>query len=159
MPLSELKQILVYDPETGAFRWRHRTARRRSDLRATSLNGRGYLHVLIHGKCWLAHQLAWFFVHGVMPQEDIDHINGVRTDNRIVNLREATRSQNCANQMSRPRRVAPLKGVGLTNGRWTARIKYQQKIIHIGCFDTPEDAHAAYKAKAISLFGEFARLS
>lgn len=88
----------------------------------------------------------------------IDHINGNPLDNRRSNLRVCSASQNMAN---RPRRLSSgFRGVRLIRGKyWAARITYQNKGIHIGCYPTADDAARGYDAKALELFGEFATLN
>jgi len=94
------------------------------------------------------------------PPNVVDHTNLNGEDNRWTNLRLATYSQNAANSFARPSNV-PLKGVTLEKrtGRYFARIKINYQNIHLGTFDTAEEAHAAYVAAAQKYFGEFARSS
>lgn len=152
-----LKELLHYDPETGVFTWVAPSGRRAKigDV-AGWASGRGYLGIRINRRAYYAHRLAWLYVHGAWPAQDIDHVNGVRSDNRLANLREATRSQNLAN--TRPRRSAP-KGTWLhrETGKWCAAITVNGRLRHLGLFASRDDAHAAYAAAANQHFGEFAR--
>ena len=104
-----------------------------------------------------AHRLIWLMYHGQWPPQEIDHINGDRADNRIVNLRLATASQNRANSKVYKTNRCGFKGVARTPyGRWVARIHFE-KTKYLGTFDTPEEAHAAYVRAAQAAHGIFAR--
>ncbi len=124
-----------------------------------SLNKDGYIYVNIAGKITLAHRFAWFLVTGSWPTE-LDHKNTLKNDNRWDNLREATRTENCANAKTSKNNELGVKGVHLrkTSGRYRARVCRNGKSISLGDFNTPEEAHAAYAAAAKKHFGEFARL-
>ena len=127
-----------------------------------SLNDKGYITITTRinntTTKHLAHRLIFLMHHGRLPNV-LDHINGIRTDNRIDNLREATRAQNSYNTRARGG-SSSLKGVTWhsRNKKWAAQIGFQRKMIHLGYFDCQEDAHEAYKAAALRLHGEFARL-
>jgi len=97
--LAELKKYLFYDPETGLFTWikKVKCSRREVGSIAGSDNGSGYIMIGIKAVNYKAHRLAWAFYYGYMPTRLIDHINGKRSDNRIINLREATDAQNSHN--------------------------------------------------------------
>lgn len=148
----ELHERLSYDPETGMFRWRHK----RRGLRAGSIAGtilsNGYRRIKQGSVLYLAHRLAWFYVHGEWPQRDIDHINGDRDDNRIENLRQATRSQNCMN-------AGDVSGItwDKDRGRWRAHIKKDYKSYFLGRFDTRAEALIARRNAEQELFGAYAR--
>lgn len=159
---ERLREILHYDPETGLFTWcAHTTPRHRTTggQIAGRRQSRGYIQITIDGRCYVAHRLAWFYITGSWPAAEIDHINGIRDDNRFVNLREATRAQNMANSRRLHSNTSGFKGVSFDkrDGRWRAYIRGNQRRHHLGSFDTPEEAHAAYCAAAAELFGEFAR--
>lgn len=113
---------------------------------------------MVDGRGYYVHRLAWFYVHGRWPQQQIDHINGDPHDNRIANLREATVEQNRRNVRLSTKNKFGLKGVTIQKGRYKAQIRFAGKHINIGLFDSPEEAHAAYCRHAIQLHGEFARL-
>jgi hypothetical protein len=119
----------------------------RAGYRAISLDGRGYR----------AGRLAWFWMTGTWPKNDVDHKNLNPDDNRWDNLREATRSQNIANQRGPSGTATGIKGVYPYKDRYRARIKKDRKLYHLGVFDTPEAAHAAYVEAAKRLHGEPAR--
>lgn len=156
---SRLRELLHFDPETGVFRYRTRASQRtRVGDVAGSVNSNGYRHIRVDGRAYKAHRLAWLYVTGEWPPRVVDHINGGRDDNRIANLRLASRSENLANsRVNRAGKDAP-KGVRrLPNGRWIARIQKNKRSIYLGYFQSQADATAAYAAAAKNLFGEFAR--
>ncbi len=93
-----LRSILHYDQETGIFTWKVRTARRvkAGDVAGCS-DGDGYRLIKVQSRLYKAHRLAWLYIHGSWPKDQIDHINRIRTDNRIANLREVSNKQNLQN--------------------------------------------------------------
>ena len=96
----------------------------------------------------MGHRVAWLLHYKEEPTMHLDHINRVKHDNRIVNLRQATQSQNAANR--------GCKGIRKRNGRWHAQSKYKGKHIHIGVYDCPLIAHMAYRNKMRELHGVYA---
>lgn len=148
LTVDGVREALIYESATGLFSWRIRPAMAiPAGVRAGSKNKAGYITIRLKGKSYLAHRLAWLYVHGVMPLNEIDHLNGTRDDNRIANLRQADRKGNCEN-VRKP--LAGNKsgylGVSLDpwNGKWLAQISIGGKKKRIGCFDSPELAHQAY---------------
>jgi len=161
-PVSQacLKALLDYDPDTGIFVWKaSRPCGVKQGQIAGSIGNRGHRMISINGASHLAHRLAWLYVHGEWPPAQIDHINGRRSDNRIVNLRLATPTQN--NQNKRHWKTVGFKGVRFRpqTGNWQARITVGGKTKSLGSYPSPEAAHAAYAAAAYEHFGEFARVS
>lgn len=145
-------ELLQYTPETGSFHWRvNRQPAIKAGDRAGSINSHGYVQICIKGRAHLGHRLAWFMTHGSWPSKMIDHINGDRSDNRIVNLREATSSQNQANRGARKDSRVGIRGVRFqkNTGKWAAQIQ-------IGSFATAEEAKRAYLRMAEICYGEFA---
>ena len=150
--LARLRELFSYDPDTGIFTRRTSGGGAKAGSVAGHAAYDGYVYIQADGKRYSAHRLAWLFVHGRWPAEQTDHINGIRSDNRIANLREAS---NTENQQNRHR--APTKNVscGLLGASWhkggkcwQSRITMHGKKIHLGNFGTAEEAHAAYlKAK------------
>ena len=109
----------------------------------------GYLCVAIEGKLYRAHRLVWLYVHGKFPKGDIDHINRIKDDNRIKNLRDVTRSENKQNMGPMLRNKCGIKGVQLRpGGAWIATICVQGKRRHLGSYKTSSEASAAYNAAA-----------
>jgi len=107
----------------------------------------GYVRIRASGTRFLAHRLAWFYVHGTWPVGEIDHINGDRSDNRIANLRDVSRLTNRQNmRRAQADNRSGLLGVSLANNRCKASIRSGGKNHHLGYFSSPEAAHAAYVA-------------
>lgn len=104
----------------------------------------GYWTITVQGHKYYLHRLAWFYMTGEWPENDIDHIDGVRSNNRFSNLRECTRSQNLRNKAS-PTGVVPGVNFNKALGKWGARIHEKRKVIHLGTFATFEEAVAIRK--------------
>ncbi len=141
------RAIFQYDQETGELR-RHSSTKSRP---MTNSAGAGYLSFKVGGRRYLAHRIVWLHVTGQWPTGQIDHINGIKTDNRFENLRDVSRSKNKQNSR-RPHKdnASKLLGVSLrkATGKWVAQIYHQKKNVYLGDFNTPEEAHSAYlKAK------------
>lgn len=147
------RQILDYDAETGEFR------NRRTGKQIGWVDRYGYRVISVAGCKRFAHRLAWLYVLGEWPSGEIDHINGDPLDNRLANLRLATRSQNLANTKLLPSNTSGFKGVSFSKKlhRWRASICINQQRKHLGFFNSPEAAHAAYVSAAEQCFGVFAR--
>lgn len=143
---ERLREVLGYDPETGVFTRRiARSWAARAGVVAGCVDGHGYTSIKIDGRIYGAHRLAWFWVHGVWPAKKIDHINGDRADNRICNLRDVPTSTNCQNQRrAQSHNKTGFLGVSPDRGRFRAAIWLDGKNLHLGMFDTPEQAHDAY---------------
>lgn len=151
------REIFSYDPMTGQVRRRITLGRRmKAGALVGSPSSSGYLQLGYEYKKFQLHRVIWLYVYGTWPTHFIDHINGVRDDNRLANLREADDAQNAAN--SAPKYGRPFKGViRHSRRRWTAQIHHAGQNIYLGSFKSPEDASAAYASKARELKGEFAR--
>ena len=154
-----LMQILTYDAESGLFYWNKETSKRLIKESVAGTEHEGYIRIGIDKKLYRAHRLAWLYIYGKFPDSQIDHINGIKTDNKIQNLRLATNSQNCSNREKQSNNTSGYKGVCFIKSKekWRARIGYSGKKIDIGFFDTAKEASYAYKEKAIELHGEFAK--
>lgn len=160
LPSLELvRDRLNYDPDTGLFTWRKCFRSVHAGGRAGTKLATGYVHVSIDKVQILAHRLAWFYVYGVWPPEYVDHINGVRDDNRLSNLRLASHSQNSWNGALRPTNTSGYRGVSWVKSKkkWVARLVKHGKQHVIGYFDDKEQARLAYLEAAMRLHGEFAR--
>lgn len=163
LPAPELlRQLLRYEPDTGALywlergdelfaangprrSWNQRYAGKRADHRAPGSGGGGYANILIYNHAYRAHRVAWAIVTGAWPRQ-IDHINGVRMDNRWTNLREVTAAENHRNTARHPRNRSGVSGVRQRldrGGRWLARIHISGKVVSLGTFDTFAEAKAA----------------
>lgn len=165
--LDRLKEIMKYDPETGVFTYLVNRGRQRKAGDVVGFvspksfhNGGGYRIISVDGREYSAHQLAWFYVYGIWPKDCIDHINTIRDDNRITNLREATHSQNMANRSTYANNTSGLKGASFHKKarKWVSCIQKEGEYIYLGLHETKELAHAAYCNAARNLFGEFARV-
>lgn len=145
--MNEFLEWLAYDQETGVFTWKKSPSSR---VRAGACAGRvqslGYLQIKLRGQLVYAHRLAWFFVTGKEPQFEIDHINGVRDDNRFANLRDVPRRINVQNLHTVKKKSGGLPGTSLNKktGRWTARVVTDGKVTRVGPFDTEREAREAY---------------
>ena len=135
---------LIYDPASGAF---YRT--KAPNIQLFAVGNHGYVNFKVGKQKFLAHRIAWYMTYGKWPAGEIDHINGVKTDNRIINLRDVQRQTNIHNQ-SRPQKGNRSGYLGVMwavqRKTWFARIAVNGKRKHLGTFKTPEAAHAAYLA-------------
>lgn len=142
---EQLRELLDYDPESGRFTWRVALPGQKAGSPAGCLDSYGYVVIRIDGANRKAHRLAWLIAYGEWPDDQIDHINGDRSDNRIANLRSLTNQGNQQNRRTAHRgNSSGLLGVSPKRGKWRAQIKVDGKKRHLGLFDTPEAAHAAY---------------
>lgn len=157
MDLSQkrLKELLHYEPETGVFTWRiTRNSNAKAGFVAGNLDGRkcsGYVKISINYKLYAAHRLAWLYVHGDWPPEQIDHINRVRHDNRIENLRLANNQQNCQNRSIRQDNKTGCPGITWRDDlcKWRVRIGVNGQRVNLGYFSDLNCAVAKYQeAKA-----------
>ena len=149
MNQQRLKELLHYDAPTGVFRWRGIRKDRQGqpwDV-AGYPRSNGYMHVRIDGKYHLLHRLAWLYVHGQFPSGEIDHLNRIRNDNRIHNLRDASKCQNQQNRSIQTNNTSGVPGVVFSKkyGTWKARIKANNQYHHLGTFKTFDDAVTARK--------------
>jgi hypothetical protein len=153
----EWKKYLSYNPDTGDITWLKICGRGRVGATAGALEKKGYVRLQIKGYRILAHRVAWYFIYGSWPKKQIDHINGVKSDNRASNLRQATNSQNQANRGKNKNNTSGHKGVTWAKDRnkWRAHAGMGGKKYYLGSFDRIEDAVQAARAGAKRLFGEF----
>jgi HNH endonuclease/AP2 domain len=140
---------LIYDPKTGRF-WRE----------AGCANRSGYRSIWFNGRHCMEHRVAWFIHYGEWPADHVDHINGVKSDNRIKNLRLATASENSRNRSKPRNNVSGHKGVSWIKKyqSWQATIKFDGKNKFLGRFATREEAAAVYHKAALQYHGEFAKI-
>ena len=152
---ERLKELLHYDPKTGLFMRIEPLGFPTKDGYAGSVD-HGYRRIIVDGKRYLAHRLAWLYVYGEHPKGDIDHINRTGLDNRIVNLRVVSANQNKWNAGAYAGNKFGMKGVSKKGNRFRAQICDGHGYpIHLGTYDTPEEAHEAYLKKAKELRGDF----
>lgn len=155
---KRLRHLLAYDQKTGLFKWAVSAKRVKRGDAAGRLNpSNGYIEIGVDGRRYLAHRLAWLYVHGVWPTDCIDHIDRNATNNRIDNLRLATISQNGWNKGIGSNNTSGVKGVSwiVSRRRWQATIKKDGKNINLGWFVDIGEATNAYRCAAERLAGEF----
>ena len=160
-----LNDNIRYDGEKGEFYWKRRgNGRRSGGISGFVVQSTGYkiIRVRINRKrtCFLAHRLAWFLVSGEWPPEEIDHINRDRADNRIVNLRLATRSQNhCNSKVRKDNRLGVKHVIMIRNGVYRVYVKWSGKNHYGGLHQTIADAVLARDRLVAELHGEFGRVA
>lgn len=141
---ARLRELLHYDPITGLFYWRQARSNRPAGAVAGTISD-GYIQIQVDGRLTRAHRLAWLYMTGKWPAEHIDHWDGDGTNNRFKNLRPASQQLNNENiRKARRRKHALPLGVVKNRKRWSAAITVNRKRVHLGTFDSPELAHAAY---------------
>ena len=144
---TEARELLRYDPETGELFWLPQKGKGRTSTEkpAGSQKNDGYIRVTINYREYPAHRVGWLLHYGRWPTLDIDHINGIKNDNRISNLREVTDSENQQN-LKRPSagNKTGYLGVCYYRGKYLANIKLNGKQHRLGKFDCPKTAHEAY---------------
>lgn len=147
MSVKRITELLDYNKDTGIFTWKVAASR---NIKIGDIAGglsNGYVAISLGGRNYQAHRLAWMYVNGVVPKLFIDHINGIRTDNRISNLREATHEINAQNiRDPQVNNKCGLLGVNYDKftGKFRAQIQVNGKKKSLGRFETKEDAHSAY---------------
>jgi hypothetical protein len=156
-----LRDILDYDAESGALVWRMRSRRYFTSERQMnawnakfagkpalrSVHSAGYLHGSIFNRMFFAHRVCWALHEGQWPRQQIDHINGRRSDNRRSNLRDATPAENSRNMAKRRRNRSGVTGVHAgQRGRWRAQITDKGRTVCLGEYDTLEAAAEARRA-------------
>lgn len=144
--LRRLYDVLAYDHVTGIFRWKVKINRR---IVVGGIAGYvapdGYRYITIDGECYLAHRLVWFYIFHYWPIDQVDHCNGIRDDNRLINLRDVPRSWNNQNQRNaRSTNKSKFLGVCVFGKRFKAQLKVNGKTHYLGLFDNAEIAHKAY---------------
>jgi hypothetical protein len=162
LDLARLREVLNYDPITGALTWRVRLGPMCKFGETAGVIKKGYRRIAIDGRSYTASHLAWFHFYGIAPIGLVDHENGDKADQRIENLRLATHSQNSQNMGRNKANTTGFKGVAVFNQsgqptRYRALIRANKVRVFLGIFDTPEEAHAAYCKAAKEYHGEFAR--
>lgn len=133
----QFKLAYRYEPETGLF------FRGKTKKAAGRVATNGYRQIAFQGKRYMAHRLAWFYVHKVFPDGQLDHINHDKDDNRIENLREVNQSQNFENVHNWSHNKTGRRGVSFAKGRYQADIKVNRKTLYLGSYDNIVDAVAA----------------
>ena len=156
-----LKELLHYDPETGLFTWLKRDRSQFKSDRAWNArnahyagnvagcdNGRGYIVIKVFGRLYKAHRLAFLYMTGELPLADTDHINGVKGDNRWVNIRSVDHAENGKNQRRYASNTSGVMGVGWHKGskKWQVRINTAMNEKHLGSFTDKFEAICCRKS-------------
>lgn len=140
---KRVRELLDYDSITGIFHWKKWKTGMRKDLLAGC--SKREVKIFVDGTLYLGHRLAWLWVYGDWPANDIDHIDGNPLNNSIANLRDVSKSVNLQNRRRATREnTCGFLGVRKRESKWEARIKINGKDVSIGRFSTPEQAHQAY---------------
>jgi hypothetical protein len=163
--VTDPKEWVIYNPETGKFTYkvatadmfgdgkRHMTAEARAKVwntknaerEAGSVDGQGYVVMCVGSKIYKAHRLAFLLMTGEMPKGQVDHINGDRADNRWENLRDVPKLLNALNQKRHSTNKSGVTGVRFAahTNKWMAYIGHDNRMHHLGVFDTLEEAAEA----------------
>lgn len=163
-PIDLLRQLLRYEPDTGRLIWLPRDESLHSHAKQwngrmagkpamTSPDAAGYLKGCIFNAAYMAHRVAWAIHYGKEPSEEIDHINGNKQDNRILNLRVVGRRDNMKNRLKQKNNQSGVTGVswsGAADG-WVSNIGVRGNQLHIGTYSKFEDAVKARKAAELRL--------
>ena len=146
----------MYNPITGSFIWTGLRKGTKLNKKAGTINRNGYRIITIYGRKYQSGRLAWLYMKGEWPENEIDHCNRNRTDDRWKNLRLATTQQNLRNRIVNKKSGLP-KWVrrGVKDGRYQAVIKIDGKVRCFGTFDSPEEAYTVVSQYAKSVYGDF----
>ena len=154
--VKDIKEALNYNPESGVFTWKIKSCKKVNiGDEAGCIFQSGYRVIGLYGYKVSAHRVAWVLFYGAYPDNEIDHINGIKADNRIINLRDVSRYENSKNRKKPTSNISGIMGVSYyknKNGKkWRAKIKDKGINIHIGYFDDPETAEDAVKKRRSEL--------
>ena len=153
---EQVLTFLDYDRERGFFSWRISRGRAKAGALAGNTDHQGYRRIKINGVFYTVHRLVWLVEHGVFPEQELDHIDRVRDNNQINNLRQVSRKVNMENTGMHGKNTSGYKGVSFSkqSQKWRAHIGHNGKVRALGYFPTPELAHQAYLAARKSFFEE-----
>jgi hypothetical protein len=167
-PIEVLEECFVCNSDAGILTWKNRPRKHfKTSLAQKTWNTRSagkpagyptseYRYVKIVGKLYPIHRIVWKMATGLEPVEQIDHINGIKDDNRLCNLREATHGENQHNSGARKNSLLQVKGVGKRpNGKFRAHARSEGEYVSVGTYTTLEEAKAAYDKAVQLLHGEF----
>ena len=145
---EEVRNLYKYDKDTGELT--RLIATSNSVKASETIKGKdayGYLQTRIRGRYYKVHRIIWLYVFGELPKEQIDHINHIRDDNRLCNLREVTHQENAKNVSMNNKNTSGVVGVRFNKGmnRWVSRIMVNQRSFWLGCYEDKEDAINARK--------------
>jgi hypothetical protein len=153
---AEVHRLFTYDPETGVFTHRYDHGRAVAGTEVGWIDANGYHRTKYRGKTFYMHKLAWLYMYGETP-DLMDHWDGDPGNNRIQNLRVATRSENLANAKF-PTSISGIKGVypNTSGTKWRAMIRCGYRSYFLGDYNDVAEAEAAYREAANRLYGKFA---
>ena len=144
---KDLRELIDYDESTGIFSWKKKRRGIKTGVALGCDNGFGYLRITVLGKSYYAHRLAWLYVYGQWPKNEIDHINGIKNDNRIKNLRDISGIANLQNRV-RCQKNSETQTLGVSwhkkTKKWQAHICVYKQRKYLGLFESIEDAHNEY---------------
>ena len=152
---ARLKELLHYDAETGIFTRKKTHGAAKEGRSAGWLDAYGYLCIQIDKRAYKSHRLAWLYMTGEWPKNQIDHRNQVKIDNKFKNLRQATHCENMRNMAFAKKNLTGFRGVSRVGNRFQAKITVNGIPQYIGLYLTPEDASFAREVVAKSIHGEF----
>lgn len=148
---KQLKELLNYNFNTGIFTWnKYRSHNARKNSVAGSLTSHKYISIVIFNKPYSAHRLAFLYMTGKFPTNQVDHINHIRDDNKWENLRETTHFENQKNRSLSPKNTSGICGVikykRTSENKWCSQIKVNQRCIHLGYYTEIWDAICSRKS-------------
>ena len=157
--MNNVFDVLDYDAATGELFWNDKAPVKVRNKPANAKDGQGYIHLKVGGKMILGHRIVWFKVYGEFPSLQIDHINGIKDDNRISNLRLASNSQNSMNKGKQSNNTSGFKGVTFHKHtkKYHAKICINGQRTSLGYYDVAADAYNAYLKAQGELHGQFAK--
>lgn len=145
---DEVKRLLEYDPETGVLTWKINISNRKIGdvagysytLKRQGESYKRYIKIGIKDKKYLAHRIIWLYVNGSFPENEIDHIDGDGTNNKIENLREVEHKENSKNRRKPSNNISGMVGIAYVYNKWRVTIRVNGKRIHLGYFKDIQDA-------------------
>ena len=157
--IEELQQTFAYDPNTGIIKWNRKTTRKTKKGKIAGSRSNGYINIQFNKTCYYAHRLAFLLHTGQWPSKQIDHINGVKDDNRWMNLRLATMRENHMNIKKQSNNTSGHKNVHFckTRNKWIAKVKISKTKHKQSCFESLEAAVQKAKELRTTYYKEFAR--
>lgn len=158
--VERVRELFDYDPKTGLLTRRTDVPKAKAGSIAGTLNNKGHLICRVDRVIYYVHRLIWLHYFGETPPELIDHANGKRDDNRVSNLRPADYCENLWNRGAMPRNKSGVKGAHYSKAerKWKSSIRVRGRVIHLGYFETSEEAGAAYAAAAARYHQEFSKI-
>jgi hypothetical protein len=161
MNIQKMREFISYNPDSGVMTWKKVLSNRTKPgaLCGANIDSKGYGRVCFDGKQYRAHRVVWALFYGEAPDQQIDHINGNRLDNRIANLRLASNAQNSRNCRLSKNNTSGVTGISYHSKakKWMAQIMLSRKNNYLGLFNTKEEAIAARKKAETQYFGQFAK--